>query len=121
MALVLVLDDERDACRLMARMISSFGHTVKAFSDSTDALEWIVEEDPDLALLDVKLRGPDGIEVLERMLRIRPQLKAIVITGYPSTETAGKAIDTGALDFLVKPVEIDELQERISRALGLIL
>lgn len=120
MALILVLDDERDACRLMARILSSFGHTVKAFDDSGDALEWITKEEPDLALLDVKLRGLDGIEVLERMLRIRPRLKAIVITGYPSTAMAGRAIDSGAMDFLVKPIEIDELEDRINRTLGLI-
>ncbi|ABK18961.1 response regulator receiver protein [Syntrophobacter fumaroxidans MPOB] len=120
MALVLVLDDERDACQLMARIISSFGHEVKAFTDSEEALKWVTRVEPDLALLDVGLRGSYGIDVVDRFLRIRPKLKAILITGYPSMATAGEAFHSGTLDLLVKPVELDELEARVRLALGLI-
>lgn len=120
MALVLVLDDERDACQLMARIISSFGHEVKAFTDSEEALKWVSRREPDLALLDVGLHGSYGIDVVDRFLRIRPRLKAILITGYPSMATVGEAPHSGTLDLLVKPVELDELEARVRLALELI-
>lgn len=121
MALILTLDDEPDACELMQRILSAMGHEVRAFTDSRDALEWLDRNSPDLALLDVRLRGADGLGVLELIRKRHPDAKAMIVTGYPSAETQTRASELGVEDFVVKPIEIDDLERRVTRALGLIL
>ncbi|MBC7358531.1 MAG: response regulator [Desulfacinum sp.] len=121
MALILVLDDEKDACRLMQRVLSALGHRVQVFSRSAEARAWLEDNEPDLALLDIKLREDNGLSVL-RLLRSRwPAAKVIMITGFPSAETAREATRLGIEDYLVKPVEIEELEYRVNKALGLVL
>lgn len=120
MALILMVDDEQDACRMIQRILYTFGHEVRAFTDARDAMEWLRGNTPDLALLDIKLQGMSGFEVLEFLRKYCPQVKVIMITGCPSPETAGKAQEMGVDAYLIKPVEIEELGERVNRALGLI-
>jgi len=121
MSLILVVDDERDACLLLQRVLSGSGHEVHALDDAREAIRWLQTHEPDLALLDIKLRGGDGITVLEHLRRDHAHTKVMMITGYPSVETASKALELGIDDYLVKPLEIDELEERVNKALGLIL
>jgi DNA-binding response OmpR family regulator len=118
MALILIVGDEPDACRMLQRILSSFGHSVQAFTTGGKAVEWLEDNLPDLALLDINLRETDGIGLLKILRRSQPRTKTMMITGNPSAETAGQATELGVVDYLVKPVEIDELEERINRALG---
>ncbi len=117
MAIILMVDDEPDACQLMERLLSASGHEVHAFTDAEAATSWLGRHIPDLAILDIRLRGADGISVLEFIRNHRLHTKVMMITGYPSAETARKAAAFGADDYLVKPVEISELEDRVSRAL----
>ncbi|WP_084057199.1 response regulator [Desulfacinum hydrothermale] len=118
MARILVLDDEKDACRLMQRVLSAMGHQVLVFTGSAEARAWLEDNEPDLALLDIKLREDNGLSVL-RLLRSRwPAAKVIMITGFPSAETAREATRLGIEDYLVKPVEIEDLEYRVNSALG---
>ena len=117
MGCILVLDDELDACRLMERVLSALGHEVHAFSDYREATEWVRSRKPDLALIDIKLRGTDGISFLKFFRQKYPFAKVIMITGYPSADTTTKALKFGVEDYLVKPVEIAELEERVGKAL----
>lgn len=117
MGLILVLDDEPDACRLIQRVLTGSGHEVHAFTDHREALEWAAQHEPDLALLDIRLKGTDGIRILKLLRRSHSHTKAIIITGYPSSETVNKAVELGIEDYLVKPLEIIELEERVNRAL----
>jgi DNA-binding NtrC family response regulator len=121
MALILIVDDEKDACQLMQRILSAHGHQIAAFTDAGEAVEWLSAYSPDLALLDIKLRGANGISVLEYIRQNRQSTKVIMITGYPSVETASKALKLGIEDYMVKPIEIDELEDHVNRVLGLIL
>jgi DNA-binding response OmpR family regulator len=121
MSLILVVDDELDACLLMQRVLSGSGHEVYALQDPREAMVWLQTHEPDLALLDIKLRGGDGISVLEHLRRSHTHTKVMMITGYPSVETASRALELGIDDYLVKPLEIDELEQRVNKALGLIL
>lgn len=117
MGLILVLDDELDACRLMQRVLTLRGHEVHAFTDHEEAARWVEAHEPDLALVDIKLKGTDGIDFLRRLRLARSGTKVIMITGYPSRETADEAQTMGVEDYLVKPLEIDELEDRVKRAL----
>lgn len=121
MALIMVLDDERDACRLMQRILTKLGHDVQVFCRADDARLWLEDHEPDLALLDIKLKDDDGLSVLEFLRAHWPAAKVIMITGYPSAETARQATLLGIEDYLIKPVEIAELEDRVGKALGLVL
>jgi DNA-binding NtrC family response regulator len=117
MGLVLVLDDELDACRLMQRVISGLGHEVHAFTDHHEALAWVQSFKPDLAVIDVKLREASGLCVLKSIQQMLVSTKVIMITGCPSEETFEEAMRMGVEDYLSKPLEIADLEEMVSRAL----
>jgi DNA-binding NtrC family response regulator len=121
MATILVVDDEQDACRLLQRILSACGHTVYTFTEANGALEWLESNTPDLALLDIKLRGAGGISVLEFIRSHDLHTKAMMITGYPTAETASRALELGVDDYLVKPIDINELEALVNKALGLVL
>lgn len=117
MGLVVVLDDEQDACRLMQRVISAMGHEVQAFTDHYEALEWVRRNKPDLAVLDIKLRGANGLSVLRSIQQMLFSTKVIMVTGCPTEEAVGQAMQMGVVDCLSKPLEIADLEELVNRAL----
>ncbi len=118
MGLVAVLDDEKDASRLMQRVIGAMGHEVHAFTDHRDALEWVRGNRPDLAVIDIKLRRASGLDVLQAIQQMLFSTKVIMITGCPTEEAVGQAMKMGVEDCLSKPLEIAELEELVARALG---
>jgi DNA-binding NtrC family response regulator len=118
MALIMVLDDERDACRLMLRILSRLGHRVQEFCRADEARRWLETAEPDLALLDIKLKDDNGLSVLKFLRAHRPAVKVIMITGYPSSETSQEAFRLGVEDYLIKPVEIADLESRVDKVLG---
>jgi DNA-binding response OmpR family regulator len=119
MALILMVDDEHDACQLMERILSALGHEVQAFTDGRKALEWLRGNVPELAILDIKLKGMSGLSVLESIRSNQVKTKVMMVTGYPSVESSNRAIELGVDDYMVKPIEIDELEQRVNRVLGL--
>jgi DNA-binding response OmpR family regulator len=120
MALILLVDDERDACSMVQRILSTLGHEVRGFTDAKEAIQWLLTNTPDLALLDIRLRGMSGFVVLEYLRRKCPRTKTIMITGYPSAETAGIAQEMGVDDYLIKPMEIEELEKHVIKTLELV-
>lgn len=116
MATILVLDDERDACDLIERILSSM-HDVKTFTDEHAAIRFAEGNPVDLAVLDIKLRSLSGVEVLARLKERVPDVKAIMLTGYPTVETARQSITLGADEYLVKPIDIDELEAKVKKVL----
>lgn len=118
MALIMVLDDERDACRLMRRILSRLGHQVQVFCRADEARRWLETSQPDLALLDIKLKEDNGLSILKFLRAHRPAVKVIMITGYPSAETTREALRLGVEDCLIKPVEIEELESRVDKVLA---
>jgi DNA-binding NtrC family response regulator len=116
MATILVLDDEKDACDLIERILSS-AHQVKTFTEETDAIDFAGHGDVDLAILDIKLKTMSGVDVLARLKEDNPDLKAIMLTGYPTVETARRSLTLGAHEYLVKPIDIDELEQKVKKVL----
>jgi len=119
MALILVVDDEQDAGRLLKRVLVASGHKVFAMTDQDQALNWLQSHTPDLVILDIKIRGGSGMEVLRYLSRHLPKTKVLMITGYPSEETRRKVREYGVEDYWIKPIELDELEKRVNELLNL--
>ncbi len=115
--LVLVIDDEesmRDSC---TQILVRYGFRVETAADGQSGLEKAAASKPDLALIDLKMPGLSGFEVLDRIKEIDPNIISIVITGYATVESAVEAMKKGAYDFLPKPFTPEELRIIIRRAL----
>jgi DNA-binding response OmpR family regulator len=118
MAHILVLDDVPEAGVLVQKILGKKGHEVVAFTEEEEALAHARTHKVDLAILDIKLKKMSGIEVLEELRKMVPALRAIMLTGYPTVETARRARSLGASDYCVKPIDKDELEAKVSAAIG---
>ncbi len=118
MARILVLDDVHDAAVLIGRILAKKGHEVITFTDEETALAHARDHAVDLAVLDIKLKKMNGIDVLEELKRIQPTVQVIILTGFPSMETARRALELGAEDYCVKPIDKEELEAKVRLALA---
>ncbi len=110
------MDDELVVRDSLMRWFSAEGYETKAVASARDALELATQE-WDLALLDIKMPGMDGMELEARLKQADPDLILIMMTGYATVDTAVKALKNGAYDYLTKPVDPDELSHLVSKAL----
>ena len=117
MAKIAVIDDVLDACIILKRILERKGHEVFVFTEEDDVIDFIRDNRVDLAILDIKLKRLSGIELLEELKAIQPDLEAIMLTGYPTIETARSALQEGAREYLVKPVDKDELEQAVEAVL----
>lgn len=113
---ILIVDDEQIIRDGFSRVLLKEGYIVNAVSSGRLALEKISEEPFDLVLLDLKMPGLDGMETLREIKAREPDLICIMITGYPTIESAVKAVKSGAYDYLAKPCDPDELRMVVARA-----
>ncbi|MBD3333646.1 response regulator [candidate division GN15 bacterium] len=114
---VLIVDDEQGQRDLLAGYLSGKGFMVTAAANGEEALAAYERVFAPVALLDMKMPGMDGIELLGRLKELNPYLQAIVLTAFGSVETAVAAIKAGACDYLTKPIEdLDELLLKLRRA-----
>ncbi|MFP4533677.1 MAG: response regulator [Desulfobacterales bacterium] len=117
MSHILVLDDVEDAGIMIKRILERKGHTVAVFTEEQDALDFVNKQNPDIAILDIKLKKISGVEVLKKIKELRPEVDVLMLTGYPTLETAREAMDQGAKEYLVKPIDKNELEEKIQNIL----
>jgi DNA-binding NtrC family response regulator len=115
MARILILDDVADAVTVIRKTLERKGHETVGFTDEDEAIAYAKSHSVDLAILDIKLRKMSGIEVLGELKRINPSMKAIMLTGYPTLETAKEAVRLGANEYCVKPVEKTEIENRVAQ------
>lgn len=118
MANILVLDDVADAAVMIKRILSRQGHAVEAFTEEQQAIDHARAHPVDLAILDIKLLKMTGVEVLEELRKVAPNVRAIMLTGYPTLETARQALDLGASAYCVKPIDKDELEAAVAGVLA---
>ena len=118
MAKILVLDDMLDAGNLLKRILKLSGHEVAVFTEEEEALAYARTNKVSLAILDIKLKKMNGVEVLEELKKIDPAIKAIMLTGYPTVETAQRALELGASEYCVKPIDKDELEAKVAKVLA---
>jgi DNA-binding NtrC family response regulator len=117
MAEILVLDDVLDATVLIGKILTKKGHAVHTFTEEDAALQFAKTEVVDLAILDIKLQKMSGVAVLALLKQVRPDMRAIMLTGYPTVETAREAISLGADEYCVKPIDRQELEEKVEKVL----
>jgi signal transduction histidine kinase len=114
---VVVIDDDY-AMRLSCRKIlMKMGLRVPTFEDGASGLEGVANWKPDMVVVDLKMPGISGMEVISRVHEIDPQIIIVVITGYAAIDTAVQAMKGGAYDFLPKPFSPDELRLIVNRGL----
>ncbi len=118
MAKILVLDDVLDAVILIKRILQKKGHEVFGFTEEEEALDYARSNEVDLAILDIKLKKMSGVEVLEELKKITPSMGVIMLTGYPTMETARECLKLGATEYCVKPIDKDEIEEKVASVLG---
>ena len=117
MANILVLDDVLDATVLVGKILTKKGHTVHTFTEEEEALAFAAANAVDLAILDIKLKKMSGVEVLAELKKINAKMQAIMLTGYPTVETAHEAINLGADEYCVKPIDRQELEDKVEKVL----
>lgn len=115
-ARVLIVDDEKVIRDSFSRVLLKEGYTVQAVESGRLALERVTEESFDIVLLDLKMPGLDGMETLRELREKDPDVVSIMITGYPTIESAVKAVKLGAYDYLTKPCSPEELRIVVARA-----
>ena len=115
-ATILVVDDEQDIRDASERILVRTGFQVLKASDGDKALNILDMDGIDIVLLDLKMPGMDGLEVLKRIRKRSETIQVIVITGYATVETAIEAMKQGAYDFIPKPFEPDQLRIVVNRA-----
>jgi two-component system nitrogen regulation response regulator NtrX len=116
---ILIVDDERDICTLIAGILEDEGHTARRAHNSTEAIDAVRHRRPALVILDVWLQGSelDGLQLLEVIRREEPPVPVVMISGHGTIDTAVSAIKTGAYDFIEKPFKADRLLLVVDRAI----
>ncbi|HEX5170175.1 MAG TPA: sigma-54 dependent transcriptional regulator [Cyclobacteriaceae bacterium] len=114
---ILVIDDDRDICTLLSRFLEKNGYEVDAVCKGDDAIKLLREKPYALTLCDYRLPDTNGIEMLQRIKVLQPDVAVIVITGYSDVRTAVQTFKFGASDYIVKPLFPDEILVTIKEAI----
>jgi len=114
---ILVVDDELVVRDSLGKWFASEGYSTRPVAGAREALEAIQQAEFDIALIDIKMPGMDGMELQARLREADPELTVIIMTGYASVDTAVQALKAGAYDYITKPVDPDELSHLVSNAL----
>jgi len=118
MARILVADDDAVTCQLMSEVLSRDGSTVIGETDPRRALARAAEEHIDLAIVDVQMPDLDGLALLRTLRGRSPDLPVVIMTAFGSIQTAVDAIAYGAVDYVSKPMNVEEIRSTVQRVLG---
>lgn len=113
---ILVVDDDKDVCEYLRQFLTEEGFKVKALTDSTRVTEELRKERYHLVLLDLKMPKLSGVELMEQIRKADSDIIVIVLTAYPSVESAVETMKQDAFDYLQKPFKVEELREVIVKA-----
>jgi DNA-binding NtrC family response regulator len=116
-ARLLVADDDAVARNLLSEVLTREGYEVRATADGAEALSVCENEVIDLALLDLRMPGLDGIALLGRLVTLRPDVPVVILTAFAAMDTAIAAIRAGAYDYVSKPFRMEEIRLVVRRAL----
>jgi DNA-binding NtrC family response regulator len=113
---VMLVDDEKEFIEPLAKRLERRNLRVLQAGNGGVALEMIRQTPVDVVVLDMRMPGMDGIEVLQAIKAFDPSIEVVMLTGHASVEAAYEGIDLGAFDYLMKPVGIDELMFKLQDA-----
>jgi DNA-binding NtrC family response regulator len=113
---LLLVDDEKEFVEVLSERLEVRGFDIKTALSGEEALKWIYKSEFDVVLLDVIIPEDNGIEILKEIKRAKPLIQIIMLTGHAKIDTAVRGIELGAYDYLLKPLEIEPLVEKIKMA-----
>jgi CheY-like chemotaxis protein len=113
---ILIVDDDPDVCLNMADILTDRGYAVATAYEGHTALQLVNRQPYDLALLDLKMPGMDGLTLCREVMRVRPATVALLITGYPEDVQPTEAQAAGVRQILRKPVDVPRLLGNIEKA-----
>jgi len=113
---ILITDDDSDLRELLTEAVKNWGYEVSVSKDGEEALRKLRMEHYDIVITDLMMPGMDGLTLLKKVKELDKEILVIIITGYATIETAVKAIETGAYDYIAKPFRLDELMIVIKNA-----
>lgn len=115
---ILVIDDELFVRELLQEFLSKEGYNVYLAESGEKAVNMIKANPVEIALIDLKMPGMDGISTLKEIKKIAPSTIAVILTGYPTIESSIEALRSGAYDYVVKPFKLNDLKNTIEKALN---
>jgi DNA-binding NtrC family response regulator len=115
---ILVIDDELFVRELLQEFLTKEGYKVYTAESGEKGIELVKATPVEIALIDLKMPGIDGISTLKEIKRIAPNTTAIILTGYPTIESSIEALRSGAYDYVVKPFKLNDLKNAIQKALN---
>lgn len=114
---ILLVDDNANILAVLSDFLKSAGYAVHEAKDAQGAIEVVKEELPDLALIDLRMPGMNGIDLMLSLKKTKSHLPVIIYSGYPSINTAIEALKMGADDYITKPFFLDELKMSVNHVL----
>ena len=110
---ILVVDDEIETCNLLSEFLGRKKYDVSIATSGQEAISKIESNKPDVVLLDIRMPGMDGMEVLRRIKQIHKDIDVIMITAVNEEEVGKKAIGLGASDYITKPIRLNYLETAV--------
>ena len=116
---ILIVDDDDGVRENLAELFQVVGYSVVTAASAPEAIEKLAQGDVDLLLTDYRMPGPNGVELIESARRVKPGLRAILMTAFGDSFTEIESVRRGAIGYVNKPFEADEITNLVSRILGL--
>ncbi len=113
---VLVVDDEEDFLETIVKRLQDRNLETAGVTSGEKALQFLEDQDVDVVVLDVRMPGMDGIETLKEIKKKKPTIEVIMLTGHASVESGIQGMQLGAFDYVMKPVPLDELLDKMRQA-----
>jgi DNA-binding response OmpR family regulator len=115
---ILIVDDNRDACAMLSKLLSALGYQTDVAHDGREALALVANENYGIAIIDYLMPGLNGVELFRQMRAIRSDLAGVFLTGHTTIDVVFPAIEAGILRVLPKPADFEELIPIIEEHLG---
>ncbi len=116
---VLIVDDEEELIETLVERLDIRDIAAVGVHSGRKAIETLESETFDVVILDVKLPGENGVEIMKNIKKIKPNLPVILLTGHMSKEVSDEGLKAGAIDYIIKPINIDKLIEKMKEAISL--
>src|SRR5271155_2714744 len=115
---ILVADDDRAIRTVLSQALGRLGHDVRTTGNAAQLWRWVADGEGDLVITDVVMPDENGLDLLPRIKKMRPDLRVIVMSAQNTLMTAVKATERGAFEYLPKPFDLRELMNVVERALS---
>ncbi len=114
---LMVVDDDDLVLDFLNEYFKRENYKVQTAGSGEDAISLLVKSPCDIVLVDLKMRGMDGLETIEKITQINPDIVTILMTGFPTLDSSVRAIRMGASDYILKPFKLDEIDLAIKKAI----